>query len=68
VKVNVFFSPPFDMCKEEGKGASFFCIFFFIIEWLWKGVMVFFSFDMLKGDGRGSGLIFLGVGLIHFIL
>jgi hypothetical protein len=28
----------------------------------------FFSFDMLKGDGRGGGLIFFRVGLIHFIL
>ncbi len=32
-----------------------------------RGAKVF-SFDMLKGDGRGRGLIFLGVGLIHFIL
>ncbi len=28
VKVNVFF-PPFDMCKEEGKGVKFFHNFFF---------------------------------------
>jgi hypothetical protein len=30
--------------------------------------MVFFFFDMLKGDRRGRGLIFFRVGLIHFIL
>jgi len=24
--------------------------------------------NMLKGDGRGRGLIFFGVSLIHFIL
>jgi hypothetical protein len=53
VEVNVFFFPSFDMCKEEGKGISFFRNFFF---------------DMLKGDGRGKGLIFLRVCLIHFIL
>jgi len=31
VEVNVFFSPSFDMCKEEGKerGSVFFVIFFF---------------------------------------
>ncbi len=29
MEVNVFFSPSFDMCKEEGKGISFFCDFFF---------------------------------------
>ncbi len=23
VEVNVFFSPSFDMCKEEGKGVTF---------------------------------------------
>jgi hypothetical protein len=28
----------------------------------------FYFFDMLKGDGRVRGLIFLKVGLIHFIL
>jgi hypothetical protein len=26
----------------------------------------FFSFDMLKGDGKGSGLIFFRVGLNLF--
>jgi hypothetical protein len=52
VEVNVFFSPSFDMCKEEGRGRG-------------PG---FFFFYMLKGDGRGRGLIFLKVGLIHFIL
>jgi hypothetical protein len=43
VKVYVFFSPSFDMCKEEGKWVSFFRkTFFFIIEWLGKGAKVFF--------------------------
>jgi hypothetical protein len=28
----------------------------------------FFFKNMLRGDGKGRGLIFLGVGLIHFIL
>ncbi len=43
MEVNVCFSPSFDMCKEEGKGVSFFRkFFFFIIEWLGKGVKVFF--------------------------
>jgi hypothetical protein len=28
----------------------------------------FFFFDMLMGEGRGRGLIFIRVGLIHFIL
>jgi hypothetical protein len=51
-----------------GRGLVFFVNFFFIIEWLGKGAMVFFFFDMLKGDGRGRGMIFLRVGLIHFIL
>jgi hypothetical protein len=39
-----FFSPSFDMCKEEGKGVSFFHNFFFIIEWLGKAARVFFFF------------------------
>jgi len=39
VEVNVFFSPSFDMWKEEGKGVSF--LLFFIIEWLGRGVRVF---------------------------
>jgi hypothetical protein len=29
VEVNVFFSPSFDMCREEGKGVTFFHKFFF---------------------------------------
>ncbi len=29
VEVNVFFSPSFDMCKEEGKRVSFFRKTFF---------------------------------------
>ncbi len=29
VEVNVFFSPSFDVCKEEGKGVSFFRKTFF---------------------------------------
>jgi hypothetical protein len=28
----------------------------------------FLKINMLKGDMKGKGLIFLGVGLIHFIL
>jgi len=39
VEVNVFFSPSFDMWKEEGKGVSF--LLFFIVEWLGRGVRVF---------------------------
>jgi hypothetical protein len=69
------------MCKEERKGICFFLKpFFFIVEWLGRGGRGFFSFDMLKGDGRGRGLIFLykfnmdgggegfKVGLINLIL
>jgi hypothetical protein len=66
----IFFSPPsFDMWKEEGKGVYFFLttLFSFIVEWLGRVVRVFFSFDMLKGDGRGRGLnsfykFIIGVG------
>jgi hypothetical protein len=29
VEVNVFFPPSFDMCKEEGKGVTFFHKIFF---------------------------------------
>ncbi len=63
-----FFLLHLTCARRRGRGLVFFVFFFFIIEWLWKGVMVFFSFDMLKGDGRGSRLIFFWVGLIHFIL
>jgi hypothetical protein len=33
-----------------------------------EGGQGFFIKNMLKGDARGRGLIFFGVGLIHFIL
>jgi hypothetical protein len=33
-----------------------------------EGGQGFFFLNMLKGDKRGRRLIFLGVGLIHFIL
>jgi hypothetical protein len=68
VEVNVFFSASFDMCKEEGKRVSFFCkTFFSLLNGYRRGLGVFFI-NMLKGDGKGKGLIFSGVGLIHFIL
>jgi hypothetical protein len=42
MEVNVYFSPSFDMCKEEGKGVSFFQkTFFFILEWIGRGIRVF---------------------------
>ncbi len=56
MEINVFFSPSFDMWKEEGKGVSFFLNFFFIVEWL--GGSGFFLKNMLKGDGRGRGVFF----------
>jgi hypothetical protein len=53
-----FFSPSFDMCKEEGKGVSFFHNFFFIIEWLGKAARVFFFFWYVEGGWEGEGLDF----------
>ncbi len=41
VEVNVLVSPSFDMWKEEGKRVGFFLkFFFFIVEWLRRGVRV----------------------------
>jgi hypothetical protein len=62
------------MWKEEGKRVSFFLkYFFFIVEWLRRGVRVYVN--MLKGGGRGFRLNFFYKviiggrgGLIHFIL
>jgi hypothetical protein len=43
------------MWKEEGKGVSIFLkLFFSIVEWLGRGGHGSFSFDMLKGDGKGG--------------
>ncbi len=60
VEVNIFFSPSFDMCKEEGKRVSFFRkFFFFIIEWLGRGAMVFFKI-YVEGGREGEGVDFFG--------
>ncbi len=41
VEVNVLVSPSFLTCgRRKGKGLVFFLIFFFIIEWLRRGVRV----------------------------
>ncbi len=53
-----FFLLPLTCARRRGRGLLFFINFFFILEWLGRGVKVFFSFDMLKGDGRGTRLIF----------
>ncbi len=41
------------MWKEQGKGVSFF--FFSIIEWLGKGVRVFFLLICRRAMGGGGG-------------
>jgi len=56
-----FFLLHLTCARRRGRGLVFFVIFFFIIEWLRKGDKVFFFKNMLKGDGRGRGLIFLGL-------
>ncbi len=56
VQVNVFFFVLYLTCgRRRGRGLSFFSNFFFIVEWLRRGVKVFLILYMLKGDGRGRG-------------
>jgi len=55
-----FFPPSFDMWKEQGKGVSFiFKTFFFIIEWVGRGVRVIFLLICRRGMGGGRDRIFL---------
>ncbi len=45
--------------EGRGEGGYFFSLnYFFIVEWLRRGWQGFFLIYMLKGDGRGRGLIF----------
>ncbi len=55
VKVNVFFLLHLTCARRRGRGLLFFIIFFFIIEWLRKGVMVFFLLICGRGMGGGMG-------------
>ncbi len=48
--MEVGFSPSFEMWKEEGKGVFFLLNFFFIVEWLRKGKVFFFT-NSLWGEG-----------------
>jgi hypothetical protein len=62
-----FFLLHLTCARRRGRGLVF--SFFLFHYWVaMEGGHGFFSFDMLKGDGRGSGLNFFWVGLIHFIL
>ncbi len=53
-----FFLLHLTCARRRGRGLIFFVEFFFVLEWLGRGVKVFFSFDMLKGDGRGDEVDF----------
>jgi hypothetical protein len=55
-EVNVFFFFHLTYGRRRGGGLISFKFFFFIVEWLGKGGGCSFSFDLLKGDGRGRGL------------
>jgi hypothetical protein len=50
VEVGFFFSPSFEMWKEEGKGVIF-SLIFFIVEWLRKGKV--FIFLQIHCWGKG---------------
>ncbi len=67
VEVNVFFSPSFDMCQEEGKGVTFFIKFFFRPWVAREGGQGFLFFRYVEGGWEGDEVDFWQVLPVVFL-